>query len=91
MLAVVIVVGSDLAVTRWREDTTRDRIGTFCYIRDTETGSYWSTAYQPTLQKSEHYEAIFLEGRAEFDVVMMISIRIPKSLFHRKMILNFAE
>jgi len=24
----------DMAVTRWREDTTRDPWGTFCYIRD---------------------------------------------------------
>ena len=24
----------DLAVTRWREDSTRDNWGTFCYIRD---------------------------------------------------------
>ena len=56
----------DLAVTRWREDTTCDNWGTFCYLRDVESAAYWSTAYQPTLQRSEHYEAIFSEGRAEF-------------------------
>lgn len=56
----------DLAVTRWREDTTRDHYGTFCYVRDTETGSFWSSAYQPTLTKPDTYEAIFSEGRAEF-------------------------
>ena len=56
----------DLAVTRWREDSTCDHWGTFCYIRDMTTGAYWSTAHQPTLKRSEHYEAIFSEGRAEF-------------------------
>jgi len=56
----------DIAVTRWREDATRDNWGTFCYIRDVSTGQFWSTAYQPTLQKSEGYEAIFSEARAEF-------------------------
>jgi cyclic beta-1,2-glucan synthetase len=56
----------DLAVTRWREDVTRDNWGSFCYIRDAESGEYWSTAYQPTLRKPEKYEAIFSEGRAEF-------------------------
>jgi cyclic beta-1,2-glucan synthetase len=56
----------DIAVTRWREDGTRDNWGTFCYIRDAGTGQYWSTAYQPTLKKSERYEAIFSEARAEF-------------------------
>ena len=56
----------DLAVTRWREDSTCDNWGTFCYIRDVESGEFWSTAYQPTLKRSKHFEAIFSEGRAEF-------------------------
>lgn len=56
----------DLAVTRWREDSTCDNWGSFCYIRDLKTGGFWSTAYQPTLKKAENYEAIFSKGRAEF-------------------------
>ena len=56
----------DIAVTRWREDTTSDSWGTFCYLRDETSGVFWSTAYQPTLKRAENYEAIFSEGRAEF-------------------------
>jgi cyclic beta-1,2-glucan synthetase len=56
----------DIAVTRWREDTTCDNWGTFCYIRDVVSGEFWSTAYQPTLKRSENYEALFSEARAEF-------------------------
>jgi len=56
----------DLTVTRWREDSTCDNWGTFCYIRDVASGEFWSTAYQPTLKHPKHYEAIFSEGRAEF-------------------------
>lgn len=56
----------DLAVTRWREDSTRDHWGSFCYLRDLESGALWSSAYQPTLTMPEHFEAIFSEGRAEF-------------------------
>ena len=56
----------DLAVTRWREDTTRDNWGTFCYIRDVASGNFWSTAHQPTLGRPALYEAIFTEARAEF-------------------------
>ena len=56
----------DLAITRWREDSTCDNWGAFCYIRDTASGVFWSTAYQPTLKASKAYEAIFSEGRAEF-------------------------
>ncbi|MDP1899983.1 MAG: glucoamylase family protein [Rubrivivax sp.] len=56
----------DLAVTRWREDTTCDAWGSFCYLRDTETGTCWSSTHQPTLWKPDSFEAIFTEGRAEF-------------------------
>ncbi len=56
----------DLAITRWREDATRDSWGTFVYLRDMATGAFWSTAYQPTLQAIKGYEAIFTQARAEF-------------------------
>jgi cellobiose phosphorylase len=56
----------DLAVTRWREDATCDCWGTFIYLRDRDTRRYWSTAYQPTLRKADHYEAIFVQARAEY-------------------------
>jgi cellobiose phosphorylase len=57
---------NDLAVTRWREDATADSWGTFIYLRDCDTGQYWSTAHQPTLRKADHYEAIFVQARAEY-------------------------
>ncbi len=56
----------DIAVTRWREDSTCDNWGTFCYLRDVTSGEFWSTAYQPTLKRSGNFEVIFSEGRAEF-------------------------
>jgi cellobiose phosphorylase len=56
----------DLAVTRWREDATRDCWGMFIYLRDVATGEFWSTAYQPTLLATKGYEAIFTQSRAEF-------------------------
>jgi cyclic beta-1,2-glucan synthetase len=56
----------DLALTRWREDSTCDGWGTFGYIRDVASGEFWSTTHQPTLKQAKHYEVIFSEGRAEF-------------------------
>jgi cellobiose phosphorylase len=56
----------DLALTRWREDGTCDNWGSFCYVRDCDEGSFWSTTHQPTLVKPDTYEVIFSEGRAEF-------------------------
>ncbi|HEY0199640.1 MAG TPA: glucoamylase family protein [Rhodanobacter sp.] len=57
-----------LALTRWHEDITRDHWGMFCYLRDVASGAYWATAHQPTLKKTEVFEAIFSDARAEFRV-----------------------
>ncbi|MGD1030764.1 MAG: glucoamylase family protein [Opitutaceae bacterium] len=56
----------DLAVTRWREDATRDCWGTFVYLRDPATGDFWSVAHQPTLRATKRNEAVFTQARAEF-------------------------
>ncbi|MFZ6773855.1 GH36-type glycosyl hydrolase domain-containing protein [Undibacterium sp. SXout7W] len=57
---------NDIAITRWNEDSTRDNWGSFCYVRDIETGRFWSTAFQPSQVSAAQYEVIFSEGRAEF-------------------------
>jgi cellobiose phosphorylase len=56
----------ELAVTRWREDATRDCWGTFIYLRDLATGEFWSAAHQPCRRATKRYEAIFTQARAEF-------------------------
>lgn len=56
----------DLAVTRWREDSTCDNWGSFIYLRDIGSGEFWSATHQPTLKRAQSYEAMFSEGRAEF-------------------------
>lgn len=56
----------NFAVTRWSEDAALDHDGTFIYLRDVESGDYWSVAYQPTQKEAKDYEALFSQGRAEF-------------------------
>jgi cyclic beta-1,2-glucan synthetase len=56
----------NIALTRWREDCTADNWGTFCYIRDLENDTFWSSSFQPSLQEGDNYEAVFSQGRAEF-------------------------
>ncbi|WP_152566410.1 glycoside hydrolase family 94 protein [Lysobacter antibioticus] len=56
----------DMAVTRWREDGTRDHWGSFCYLRDVDSGQFWSATYQPTCVPVDHYEAIFSDAKAEY-------------------------
>ena len=57
---------SDLAVTRWIPDSTRDHFGQFCYVRDLGTGEFWSSTFQPTARRPEIYTAAFSPGKAEF-------------------------
>ena len=53
------------AVTRWREDVTRDHYGSFCYLRDVRSGAVWSAGYQPTLRRPRSYEVTFSEHKVE--------------------------
>ncbi|MGY0633058.1 GH36-type glycosyl hydrolase domain-containing protein [Luteimonas sp. A478] len=56
----------DMAVTRWREDGTRDHWGSWCYLRDVDSSEFWSASYQPTAVEVSGYEAIFSDAKAEF-------------------------
>ena len=56
----------DVAVTRWRDDATRDAAGAFCYVRDADSGRVWSTTYQPTLRRADAVDVVFAPGRATF-------------------------
>ena len=56
----------DIAVTRWREDATRDDWGSFIFLRDTQSGKVWSAGAQPVGSDAEHDEVIFAEDHAEF-------------------------
>ncbi|MEK6337030.1 MAG: glucoamylase family protein [Acidobacteriota bacterium] len=55
-----------LAVTRWREDGTRDNWGSFVYVRDVRSGAVWSTGHQPIGARSQSYEVAFSEDKADF-------------------------
>ena len=56
----------DFAVTRWREDTTRDDWGSYIFLRDIESATVWSATYQPRGTRPDSYNVMFAEDRAEF-------------------------
>ena len=56
----------NIAVTRWREDVTRDCWGSYIFLRDAQTGEFWSAGYQPSGVEPDSYEVSFHEDRAEF-------------------------
>ena len=71
-----------LAVTRWREDTTRDCWGTFIFLRDAETGDLWSAGFQPIGTEGDHYEVVYSEDRAkimQWDQSLSITLEIVVS------------
>src|SRR5256886_2896816 len=55
-----------LAVTRWREDATRDNWGSFVYVRDVRSSAVWSAGHQTVGAKPQSYEVAFSEDKAEF-------------------------
>ncbi|MGO4333938.1 glucoamylase family protein [Labrys sp. KB_33_2] len=56
----------DMAVTRWREDATRDDWGAFIFLKDVQTGKVWTGGAQPIGDGSGHGEVIFGEDYAHF-------------------------
>src|SRR5207302_7133120 len=54
----------DVAVTRWREDVTRDGWGSYIFLRDVRSGETWSAGYQPSIAEPDSYEVTFTEDRA---------------------------
>jgi cyclic beta-1,2-glucan synthetase len=55
----------NLAVTRWREDSTRDCWGSFIYLRDSASGEVWSAGFQPSGTEMDQYEVVYSEDRAK--------------------------
>jgi cyclic beta-1,2-glucan synthetase len=55
----------ELAVTRWREDTTRDCWGTFVFLRDARSGEVWSAGFQPSGTEMDRYDVVYTEDRAK--------------------------
>ncbi len=69
------------AVTRYREDPTRDPGSNFLYLRDVRSGSVWSAGYQPTGREPEEYrvtlqaEKVVIRRRDE-DITTQLDIAV---------------
>lgn len=54
------------AVTRWREDATRDHWGQYFYVLKRNTNDYWSATAHPIDKAPESFGANLSEDRVEF-------------------------
>lgn len=50
------------AVTRWKPDLVSDCLGHLVYVRDLDSGQFWSFGYQPTCVRPDAYEAAYTPG-----------------------------
>ena len=55
----------DVAITRWREDVTRDGWGAYLFLREVRSEKTWSAGYQPSAVEPDSYDVTFSEDRAE--------------------------
>jgi cyclic beta-1,2-glucan synthetase len=55
----------EVAITRWREDATRDNCGSYVLFRDMLNGATWSAGFQPTSAEPDEYAVDFNEDHIE--------------------------
>jgi cellobiose phosphorylase len=53
-------------LSRWRSDVTRDHWGAYCYIRDLDSGEFWSPTYHPTDRPESKHSVFYHSERVEF-------------------------
>ena len=57
---------NDMAVTRWHADPTEDRLGSYIFLRDTETEEWWSATAEPRPAPGERCQTHFSDDKASF-------------------------
>ena len=68
-----------LAITRWREDATRDDYGSFVFVRDLQSGAVWSAGLQPSGVRPASYSVTFAEDRSTLsrhDELLSLSMEV---------------
>ncbi|GGA88624.1 protein ndvB [Brucella endophytica] len=57
---------NNLGITRFQADAAEDMQGTFLFLRDVETGHWWSATGEPTRNAEGEAKAVFTDEKAEF-------------------------
>lgn len=73
---------NEMAVTRWRADTTLEDWGQWLYIRDQDDGALWSAAHSPAHVPPDAGMATFFPYKAQFqrrdrDILLEMEIVVP--------------
>jgi cyclic beta-1,2-glucan synthetase len=57
---------NDLAVTRWQADPVEDRLGTYLFLKDAETGEWWSATAEPKQAAGETIYTLMSDDKTSF-------------------------
>src|SRR6185437_13741737 len=57
---------NELSINRWQPDPVEDRLGSYLFLRDIETGDWWSATKEPKRAASEHSQTLFCDDKASF-------------------------
>jgi cellobiose phosphorylase len=57
---------NDTMLTRWRSDVVQDPYGKFFYVRDLESGEYWSIGHQPVKRQADRYDSWYHAGKVQY-------------------------
>lgn len=57
---------NDLAITRFRSDASEGMYGSFLFLRDMESGRWWSATGEPSRHLETETKTVFTEDKAEF-------------------------
>ncbi len=69
-------------LTRWEQDLVRDRWGKYLYLRDAETGEFWSATWHPCAGKLQDYRVRHGWGYSVFEarhgaIVSTLTMFVP--------------
>ena len=53
----------NISMYGWEPDSTTDPLGLFFYIKDVESGKFWSNMHQPVKRKPDRYDTWFHDGK----------------------------
>lgn len=67
-------------VTRWEQDLIRDEWGKYIYVRDRDSGEYWSLTWKPMKTAFDSYEVRYGLGYVTYKSFYR-GIRMEKTLF----------
>ncbi|NMA94473.1 MAG: glycosyl transferase [Clostridiales bacterium] len=56
----------DAAISRWRQDTTKDDWGPSIYVQNLNSNNFWSATYMPCGHRADKYGVEFAVDRATF-------------------------